>query len=348
MKSFVKKVKFLLAADKKVAESNKLGEWRLQAGITLITVLAYIWMSLINLLQRSQVMLIMTGSTAMLLAISYVLTRKQKKTMVARILYIGINAFMLTLFLLSGGNDGFAALWLIIAPFVAMFMVDLKLGFSLSLYFVPILFLVLDGPLKILLRYNYNHMFCVRFPFLYIISFSLALFIAIRGRLFQYELLKKQEELEKFSSTDMATGLLNRNRYNDFSNTFANQDGDCVSVIFTDVNGLHRLNNEEGHEAGDRMLKRIAEMFLDSFGPENVYRMGGDEILVIAVNRTESELNSVMKKITYELSLEKYSISYGIRSANGEVNLRELVKGADQKMLENKDKYYRENHIEHR
>lgn len=343
-----KHIKFFVEADEKVAAGNKLGEWRSQAGITLISALAYLIMSVINIIQHSHMMLICTGFSAFFLVLIYLITKNRKNTILARILYLAVNCVMLTIFTIEGGNDGFAALWLILVPFVAMFMVDLKLGFALSLYFMLMLLFVLRGPLSNILDFNYSQMFRVRFPFLYIISFALALFIAIRVRLFQYELLKKQEEIERVSSTDIATGLLNRNSYNKFSDTFVNKGNDSIAAIFADVNGLHRINNAEGHAAGDRMLKRTAELLMKYFGGEKIYRMGGDEFLVFAANHTEAELNEIMKMIVYELSCENYSISFGIASANGQINLSELTKMADQIMLENKEDYYRLNNIEHR
>ncbi len=59
----------------------------------------------------------------------------------------------------------------------------------------------------------------------------------------------------------MTTGLLNRNSFNRFC-TESEKNGGCggFCAVFMDINGLHQVNNEYGHEAGDRLLKTTADM----------------------------------------------------------------------------------------
>lgn len=50
--------------------------------------------------------------------------------------------------------------------------------------------------------------------------------------------------------------------------------------VYIDANGLHELNNERGHEAGDLMLRFVAESLMEQFPKGSLYRVGGDEFVV--------------------------------------------------------------------
>ena len=50
--------------------------------------------------------------------------------------------------------------------------------------------------------------------------------------------------------------------------------------VYIDANGLHELNNERGHEAGDLMLRFVADSLMEQFPKGSLYRVGGDEFVV--------------------------------------------------------------------
>ena len=50
--------------------------------------------------------------------------------------------------------------------------------------------------------------------------------------------------------------------------------------VYIDANGLHELNNERGHEAGDLMLRFVAESLMEQFPKGSLCRVGGDEFVV--------------------------------------------------------------------
>ena len=60
-----------------------------------------------------------------------------------------------------------------------------------------------------------------------------------------------------------------------------------ISVIMCDLNGLKKVNDSYGHEAGDKYICDSAEVLTSCFGKENVYRIGGDEFMVIILGETE-------------------------------------------------------------
>ena len=141
---------------------------------------------------------------------------------------------------------------------------------------------------------------------------------------------------------------MNRNKFDQFRKSFVPQKNCTLSAVFIDLNGLHAINNTQGHEAGDRMLKAVASNCLEKFSTDLIYRMGGDEILILAYKRTNQELELILKQMSSELEKESYSISYGIVTEADTTNLMQLVGAADKKMLQYKDNYYKTKNIEHR
>ena len=69
-----------------------------------------------------------------------------------------------------------------------------------------------------------------------------------------------------------------------------------ISVIMCDLNGLKKVNDSYGHEAGDKYICDSAEVLTSCFGKENVYRIGGDEFTVIILGETEEYIQKKMKK----------------------------------------------------
>ena len=112
--------------------------------------------------------------------------------------------------------------------------------------------------------------------------------------------------------------------------------------VYIDANGLHELNNERGHEAGDLMLHAVAEILMEQFPKGSLYRVGGDEFVVFPAPVEGQTCEDRMRSASASITAQGYSISYGIAAHGSVVGLRELVREADEKMLESKRAYYAE------
>ena len=82
---------------------------------------------------------------------------------------------------------------------------------------------------------------------------------------------RQQERLQFLSFRDMLTGLYNRNKYMKVLETFEKYPVCDTGVAYIDLNGLKQINDNLGHEAGDRLLCDAAKEILRTF-PENSYR----------------------------------------------------------------------------
>ena len=115
--------------------------------------------------------------------------------------------------------------------------------------------------------------------------------------------------------------------------------------VYIDANGLHELNNERGHEAGDLMLRFVAESLMEQFPKGSLYRVGGDEFVVLPAPAEGQTCEDRMRSASASITAQGYSISYGIAAHESVVGLRELVREADEKMLESKLAYCAEHDI---
>ena len=118
------------------------------------------------------------------------------------------------------------------------------------------------------------------------------------------------------------------------------RDSSHTVCVYIDVNGLHELNNKHGHEAGDQMLRAVAASLDEQFRSKRLYRIGGDEFVVFPESADPTVCEARMQVVCASLAAQGYSISYGLAAQEMTEGLRDLVREADEKMLEQKRTYY--------
>jgi diguanylate cyclase (GGDEF)-like protein len=161
----------------------------------------------------------------------------------------------------------------------------------------------------------------------------------LASELYSYRLMEKMHIL---SSTDMLTGVMNRNEMNNYIDALAmSNSGKSVGVLFADLNGLKAINDNDGHNAGDTLLKNAANALRDVFAVHDIFRAGGDEFVVVLVSTTEEELNkkaAMLKEVS-----EKYDnvvFAVGTAYENDVKNVRQALHNADEHMYIDKKLYY--------
>ncbi|WP_028515773.1 sensor domain-containing diguanylate cyclase [Ruminococcus flavefaciens] len=164
----------------------------------------------------------------------------------------------------------------------------------------------------------------------------------IASELSNYQLLNR---LEVMSSVDLLTGIYNRNAMNNRIDRYisgAEPTPENYGIVFADLNGLKQVNDSGGHIAGDKLLKNAAAVLRELFYDSDIYRAGGDEYMIIAVNVPEEELEKRMEKLRKD-SEDTNNISFavgGYYEANGG-DIRYAMRTADERMYADKDRYYR-------
>lgn len=146
--------------------------------------------------------------------------------------------------------------------------------------------------------------------------------------------------LAYMSQVDELTGVMNRNSYETRIAELTGVTGAPIGCIYIDANGLHEINNHLGHDAGDDMLRAVADTLLSNFEKKDVFRLGGDEfaVLVRAMSRQELELRA--EKISQTVEKVGYSVSLGLEWQENNPQVAQVVTAAEATMRQNKADYY--------
>lgn len=150
---------------------------------------------------------------------------------------------------------------------------------------------------------------------------------------------KQQAYLEKLSYRDMLTGLYNRNRYIERLEAYKQVQDQQIGAIYIDLNGLKKVNDEQGHRAGDELIVRAAGTIAGIFA-EDAYRVGGDEFVVILLDVSREDFARKTEQLRRQMQENSVDASIGgVWQASTE-NLENLLRRADENMYREKKLYY--------
>ena len=150
---------------------------------------------------------------------------------------------------------------------------------------------------------------------------------------------KEKTKLKNLSYVDSLTYAQNRNHFNEYIEQNRNKELHSLGVIYLDLNGLKEINDKMGHIAGDTLIitasYALQEIFLD-----NSYRVGGDEFVVIEQDVSELLFFDQYAKLLKRMKELEISVATGYVWKETCSNLSETLQEADQKMYEDKKRYY--------
>lgn len=151
-------------------------------------------------------------------------------------------------------------------------------------------------------------------------------------------------QLELKSTIDGLTQLFNRNSMNERVDKLVSDTSDKpkeMGVVLADLNGLKTVNDDEGHDAGDKLLMRAAALLKLAFGDYEIYRAGGDEFFIFCPDVSEEELAQQVKQLrTLADSTPDVSFAVGAVHVTGEYDIRQAMHTADGRMYRDKQEYY--------
>lgn len=147
------------------------------------------------------------------------------------------------------------------------------------------------------------------------------------------------KELQDMSFSDQLTGLGNRHAMEDFIEKMNRSRR--TGVVFCDITGLKKLNDSEGHSAGDRLICGCADALRCAFDEYGLFRIGGDEMLVICCGITEQQLAERVDRLHRELADRDMTMAVGSFWQESADDLNEMIKEAERLMYTEKSEYYR-------
>lgn len=156
---------------------------------------------------------------------------------------------------------------------------------------------------------------------------------------------KLAEMQTKFAYYDQMTGLKNRRAFSEELLRLSEDLPPDLCVVMADVNGLKKVNDTFGHEAGDDLIIGASFCLSQAFGEiDRIYRIGGDEFCVI-LEGAENALLCLEKleELTANWSGQCFtglSLSCGLASTRDYADLDAIVREADERMYESKRAHY--------
>lgn len=145
--------------------------------------------------------------------------------------------------------------------------------------------------------------------------------------------------LQQFTKRDPLTKLLNRQTYYADAEKYMNT---VTAVVTMDMNGLKEINDNEGHVAGDTALKTLADCFWTAAHKkgQRVYRIGGDEYVILCIGSSEDDVKSLIERIRAEVAATPYTCSVGYAMKSDGSTIDSLYHHADEMLYEEKKEFY--------
>ncbi|RJL73011.1 sensor domain-containing diguanylate cyclase [Acinetobacter radioresistens] len=171
-------------------------------------------------------------------------------------------------------------------------------------------------------------------------AFGKLLSIILQAELRETEHIRKNERLELEALTDGLTGLYNRRAWDQLitlEEERCKRYGHPAAVLMIDLNNLKVVNDTQGHDAGDALIQKAAQVLRNNTRQSDVVaRLGGDEFTILNVESDEISANSLAERILKAFHQANMSAAIGIAMRDPVYGLYQAVVEADKKMFENK------------
>jgi len=162
---------------------------------------------------------------------------------------------------------------------------------------------------------------------------------------------KAEAYLEYLGKHDVLTQLRNRTFYTEELARLARKGPWPLSVLVIDMNGLKQANDENGHAAGDGLLRRIGEVLTKAVdAPSVAARIGGDEFAVLMPGVEERGAQHMKERIQTLLDMNnqfyggdrglQLSLSIGVAHCGSGDQIESMLLRADKAMYEEKADFY--------
>lgn len=149
--------------------------------------------------------------------------------------------------------------------------------------------------------------------------------------------------MEQMSYYDILTQVYNRNKYAKVLRELSSRPMTSMGIVYMDLNGLKIANDTYGHNYGDYLIQGAAAMLKKHFS-DNIFRLGGDEFLVLCINMEKEDFERIVNDLRKEEAAHtEINASIGSIWTRDVSNLEEQIAYADELMYAEKQSYYKAN-----
>ncbi|MBR4628100.1 MAG: GGDEF domain-containing protein [Ruminococcus sp.] len=199
----------------------------------------------------------------------------------------------------------FSALYIVVLFYASI--VKYRLGFRSESFFITILCAAIITAVILNTFYGYK----------FLISG-----MAVMGCTFYYMFYSLQT-----LTHDAMTGALNRHSFYKDIQIFQKQH---MFIISMDLNGLKQINDNLGHDAGDRAILTVSQSAMSVIPLRcRFYRMGGDEFVILCPDMNAGEVKDIADRIDDAVTVKEYSVAIGYEEYHKGMDINEVLKKAD-------------------
>lgn len=167
----------------------------------------------------------------------------------------------------------------------------------------------------------------------------------------EQKLVRYNTKLQKIASVDALTGLWNRRSMWEYIRAveydYEIGNAGFVSIAIADIDFFKRINDTYGHDAGDEVLKAVAELFMDKMKTYGrVCRWGGEEFLFVFYGRNGDAAYDVLQEIydeihrltvSYENEEIRITMTFGLEEYDKNDGMEMAIRRADEKLYQGKE-----------
>jgi len=189
----------------------------------------------------------------------------------------------------------------------------------------------------------------IQIVFTFVSVLTLAVVLLLQLRKYLKQMLEEEKETSRSfkhkANTDSLTGVRNKYAYIENEVTINEKidrgEAEKLGIVICDINGLKYVNDTQGHAAGDRLIKDASKMICEYFKQGAVFRIGGDEFVVILQDNGFDSMMEVIEAFNKktEENIKDNSVVVSIGYAvfeKQDMSLGDLFERADGMMYERK------------
>jgi diguanylate cyclase (GGDEF)-like protein len=160
----------------------------------------------------------------------------------------------------------------------------------------------------------------------------------------QSKLVQEVQKMSQLASTDSLTGVANRYVFEQTLRAMITMaEEEPFGLIMLDMDGFKDINDEHGHQWGDRVLVAVAERIQGAVRDGDVVsRFGGDEFAILLPNAGNAAVEEVVERLKKRLQFKlpgngkPIKVSVSIGSSHSDEDMQSIVHAADQEMYRRK------------